>query len=733
MKIFGMEFKSKKSKLNKKLDSVVVEDKVPEVKAIIPPSKRPALVPYVKNPALQYYSNTSGSRRSSFQLPEYDLAEIGRVEDVESFARQSFDKKVALMFKEGWDLTGKNPKTIRYIKSRLAQISQASDFPIDGLLRNVGSSLIRKSNCFLVKVRNIDASGGKVRSIPGKPTPLLPVAAYFVMPSETMEYKVSGNRVSRWRQRMPDGSYKEYDLKNIVHFYMDKKEGLVFGTPTIVPVLDDIRALRKIEENVELLVYQHLFPLFHYKVGTPDAPAGMTEAGEREIDVIRQEIQYMPSEGGIVTSERHDISNIGSEGRALRAEGYLEYFKKRVISGLGISAVDLGEGSTSNRSTADNMSRNLIDSVKNVQQVMESFVNQYLINELLLESTFGDEVLDDENIVKLKFKEIDIDAQIKKETHMADQFSKDMITHDEGRRRIGYEPLIIPTPEEIENEQDLAENFPEWHKTRWKMFEMPKLLIQALDEPYSPISKALARDNSVSMTSADFSEAGKQQEQRDLNLAKAKPSSSGSVAQKDGYLTGTFAQTKKDILFRVSLKRKLEHDWVATLIRSELSTATQTLLSEQIIAYRKGYSSYSNTNTALFIDGTMTARLFFRDRLERYIHRLTEEMISSLKRNVSINLSAEDAVSKVRAIFDSYEFRTRFIENVELRKALNFGKAVGLKDSGSESFYIHSDIGNCETGESLKNKKISLDSVTLEDIPPFHAKCSYSVVKNPPE
>ena len=127
MKIFGMEFKSRKSKLNKKTDSLIIEDKVPEVKAVIPPSKKPALVPYVKNPALQYYSNTRSSRRSSFHLPEYDLAEIGRVEDVESFARQAFDKKVALMFKEGWDLVGKNPKTIRTYsnnKSKLSQICQ---------------------------------------------------------------------------------------------------------------------------------------------------------------------------------------------------------------------------------------------------------------------------------------------------------------------------------------------------------------------------------------------------------------------------------------------------------------------------------------------------------------------------------------------------------------------------------------------------------------------------------
>ena len=378
------------------------------------------------------------------------------------------------------------------------------------------------------------------------------------------------------------------------------------------------------------------------------------------------------------------------------------------------------------------MSRNLIDSVKNVQQVMESFVNQYLINELLLESTFGDDVLDEENIVKLKFKEIDIDAQIKKETHMADQFAKDMITHDEGRRRIGYEPLIIPTPEEIENEQDTAESFPEWNKTRWKMFEMPKLLIQALDEPYSPIARALAKDNSVSMTSSDFSETGRQQEQRDLDLVKAKKPDPKPVVRKDGYLTNTFMQTKQDVLYRVSLKNKLEHDWVAALIRSELLTGTQTLLSEQMLAYRKGYGEYSSIHTSLFIDETIIARKFFRDRLEKYIYRLTEEMISSLKRNIPVGFSEEDIISKVRAVFDSYEFRTRFIEDVEIRKAFNFGKVSGLKNSGFESFYIYSDSGECEFGENLKEKQIALKNISLENIPPFHAKCSYTVVKNLP-
>ena len=438
----------------------------------------------------------------------------------------------------------------------------------------------------------------------------------------------------------------------------------------------------------------------------------------------------MPSEGGIVTPERHEISTIGSEGKALRAEGYLDYFKKRVISGLGISAVDLGEGETSNRATADNMSRNLIDSVKNVQQVMESFVNQYLINELLLESTFGDEVLDEENIVKLKFKEIDIDAQIKKETHLADQFNKDLITHDEGRRRMGYEPLVIPTPQEIDNEQDIAENFPEWHKTRWKMFEMPKLLIQALDEPYSPVARALAKDNSVSMTSGDFAQSGSEQQSKELELVKAKKPDPKPVVKKDGYLTSTFIQTKQDILYRVFAKNKLEQDWVAALIRSELLTGVQTLLSEQMLSYRNGYGRHASIYDSQFIQGTITARTLFRDRLERYIYRLTEEVVSSLKRNIRNDLSSEEAIAQIRTIFDSFEFRTRFIEDVEIRKAFSFGEVVAQRDSGVQSLFVHSDTGTCEIGSALKGKQILLENITLEDIPPFHAKCSYTLVQN---
>jgi hypothetical protein len=289
LKILGFEIGKKQvAPTQPKLaDAPVSIPKVP-----IPRTTPPALIPSVRTTALSYMADR-GSGRGIFACPEYDLALVGRVEDTDGYVRQSFQKKTALMFKEGFDFVGTNKSTVQYIKIRLAQISKATNIPTVELLRSLGSTLIKKSNAFLVKIRSQKASGGQRReTVEGKNRE--PIAGYFVIPPETMEVDADEfGRVRRWRQRTPAGYYVDFKPEDILHFTFDRKEGFIFGTPTIVPVIDDIRALRKIEENIELLVYQYLFPLFHYKVGTETAPAGMTETGELEVDIVKREIQFM--------------------------------------------------------------------------------------------------------------------------------------------------------------------------------------------------------------------------------------------------------------------------------------------------------------------------------------------------------------------------------------------------------------------------------------------------------
>lgn len=296
-------------------------------------------------PTTMSYIQSFASNRSSFIPAEYDLAEIGIITDVDCFVSQAFQKKLGLMFKEGFNFVGSDKKITKYHQARMEQIAQASGIPTSELLRRIAYNLISTSNAFLVKVRNEEVSGGKIRE-DAKGKTLKPVAAYFPAAPETMRVKINVDtgKILEWRQELPDGRTKDFSPDDVIHFTFNKKEGFMFGTPTLIPVIDDIRALRQIEENLELLIYQHLFPLLHYKVGTEAAPAGYDESGRKEIDIAKEAMRYMPAEGALITPERHEVKIIGAESKALRAEGYIEHFKRRVIAGLGISEIDLGVG-----------------------------------------------------------------------------------------------------------------------------------------------------------------------------------------------------------------------------------------------------------------------------------------------------------------------------------------------------------------------------------------------------
>lgn len=686
-----------------------------EVSSNVPVSQKPVFMPRVKDPTYNYNSTFDGVRRSrtEFKPPEYNLAEVGRVSDVDGYVARSFEKKLSLMFKEGWSLIGKNPKTVDYIKIRLKQIANASNIPTKEFFRKIGDGLVRKSNSFIVKVRNEKSSGGSVRKVPGKNIKLKPVAGYFVPPAETMEFRVSRNSIDRWRQSMPYGQQKEFSIEDTEHFYYNRKDGFVFGTPTIVPVIDDVRALRKIEENIELLIYQHLFPLFQWKVGTKEAPATITEDGKPEVDIVRQEIQYLPTEGGIVTTERHEINAIGSEGRALRAEGYLTHFKRRVFSGLDMSPIDFGESDSSNRSTAQQLSQNLIDRVKDFQRVMESFVDEHIIKELLLESTFGPSVLDEENTVHFKFKEIDLELQIKKENHYADLFAKNTIGLNESRLGIDKEAITIPTPEEIDDGQDGPEKYPEWYEFYWNLIEKPKALIQSVDEAYLNATAAKTAAAAQETKTAELDIKRKQVEK------SAKPVKNAVL--RDLFLSNRYIKTKSQIVEYISKKKENNIDFITQLIRTALSPAIDKMGAEQAILYKKGYAQFAPTNTKRYIEDVDKARNRFKERSTLYIEKLVRDISVAIVRN--IKPEDKDISSTVESVFDSFKFRSEFIEDVEVRKSFSFGRAKGMNAVGIKQSQIYDVNESCDL--CVQHSGLILDNtyILLSDVSPFHSSC----------
>lgn len=696
---------SKKTKRNKKRNnravakvSTAVRDtteifEVSMLPSIDAPKKEQGvrIVKPVINPILGY---TYGFGRDAFVPTEYDLAEIGRIEDVENMVRQAFKKKAGLMFKEGYDFVGPNKTTVQYTKKRLKQIGQASEMPTQILLRTIGVDLIRLSNAFIYKARNKKASGGKVRKM-GQKT-LQPVAAYFPIPAETVEIKrnKSTRKIEKYRQHMPDGRTQEFNPEDVIHIYYDKRPGFNNGKPTIVPVVDDIRALRRIEQNIELLIYQHLFPLFHHRVGTKEQPAQVYQDGTKEVDDVRNDIELMPSEGSIVTTHRHEIKSIGAESRAIRAEGYLEHFKKRVIAGLGISGVDLGEGATANRSTSETMSRSMIDDVKDFQQTLITFFNNEVLEELLLEGTFNFDPLDVANRVWLKFHEIDIDAKIKRENHNILMYQGHSISETELRNEIGREPVA--------------------ESERSGMF-----LDVVVKKQAEFAALGMAAPGGGAAAQAQSRQQPSNQHGTNLGPEKKKSSFVPKVAFRDGILKEEFKDVISDIE-RSALSGSFSIDWAVQLLSAIETRMIDSLQSSMNRSVRQGVKAVGDPSEVELFSAYRSVEEFANLRIYSIIN-IVKKIVKGFDQH------SATIIDDVQKIYKSLSFRFDFILGTEERRSFLYGKALAYKQQDIEAVKVDVTEGACENCQKQKDVVINLDYIRIGDMPLAHDNCNCDI------
>lgn len=707
------------------------------------------------SPVKVYTSNIGRKRAPSLQWesPEWDLAECGRIIDTEALVRRAFAVKEALFTKEGYDFIGSRPERVAYIRKRLQQMEHAGGVPFPILMSWTINSLVRMSNAFWVKKRDRKASGGGPRTnANGKK--LEPVAAYFPVPAETMRFKRDEfGRVMKYQQIVYGKEPVEFAPEDVIHFYFDKREGFSVGTPVLAPVKDDIRALRRIEENIELLVYAHLFPLYHYQVGTDSAPAMVFPDGSTEVEVVQQEVANMPSDGCWVTPERHSIEVVGANGEALDTEKILDHFKQRIFTGLGVSSVDMGEGGTSNRSTAQTMSRNLIDRTKSEQRVVESFVNKFVIEELLLESSFSqNDIFMEDNLVSLSFKEIDNEAKQALENHAVQMYVQHGFSHDEMREYIGREPFT---------EGD-------WEKSYWRQIDEPTKLMQSLDEPYSPEAKAVARANTTSIQEPDLKEAQAQKEKERKEELKSKQTAkpqalptrkNNASANKnkpqnqhgtrssaklnkdfrDAYTTNpaipsldavfsqrapvayVFDSLKEDIL-RSIRSRGFEEDTIRTIIGSGFEHGKDLLIRHSKRAYRTGISD-AGTNYWEIRLAKIDAKI--EKHVAHYVDKLRDELFKNIKRQVvgTKELGAEDALSATLVI-DALAHRSRMIDESEVMRAYNAGRADAYKAQGVQLIKIERQgSSSCEACNRSTLQWTATDAIIYEDLPPLHPHC----------
>lgn len=387
--------------------------------------------------------------RSNFETSPYDFGQVIKASETDSFVRQAFAKYRELIWKEGWDIVSENDEAVDYIQERIDYIELAMKKTFDDLLVEISDQLVKFGNCFLAKAR-----GPLGPYFPGRintPEDVEPIVGYYVVPAETMEIKRDKhNRPIRYRQRTDDrlnGLYSNkrqpsWSPKEMIHLSIDKKPGHAFGTPFMVSVIDDIVALRQMEEDIQNLIHKELFPLYKYSVGTPEHPAEPAE-----IDAAAAELQNLRSDGGLVLPDRHDVDVIGANSTALDASDYLRHFVTRVCTGLGLSPHHLGIMEESgNRAVTDRLDIALYDKVKTYQRYLSGVIRLNIFSEILFEGGFDPivhpAVSGESDRCEFKFREIDVDTQVKKENHIIQKWASNLISLEEARTELAYDPEI---------------------------------------------------------------------------------------------------------------------------------------------------------------------------------------------------------------------------------------------------------------------------------------------------
>jgi hypothetical protein len=414
-----------------------------------------------QSPAPLSYRHSSGFLGDGeFQGPVHNFIEIAKAIDIESLFARAVQRHRELCMKGGWRLRGRDSQRVKYVTRRLHEISLVSDTTFGQVLRETFYNLITYSNHMGIIKRDPQRSSGGNTRLYGRTHE--PISGFYGADPTSMSVKQSkSGLIERWRQKIFNSSRlgreaknkREWPARDVIHLVLDRRSGFIFGTPYVIPVLEDMRLLRRLEELVDIIAHKHAFPMLVVKVGTDEKPADEVLVGGRlvpEVEIAQAQVENMDFEAGWVVTERYNVEFVGSDNATIDLNPYLEYLEKRVLGGLRLSDIDLGRGDSANRNTAQTITQNLIDACTEIQKVVEETYTWKLIFPILMEGGFTVNLANpEEDMVYLDFPPIDTEEQRKQEVHAMEQYQANLVTETEARVMSGRKPFTDADREDL--------------------------------------------------------------------------------------------------------------------------------------------------------------------------------------------------------------------------------------------------------------------------------------------
>lgn len=401
-------------------------------------------IPHVDNPVSPFNYAITGLRAGLLYDPRRaELIDVQNAYEVDSYVFQSVSKHTEKLLMSGPIFKGNNDAAVQYVKTRFDMMSVSTGrywfLPFEVAIRD----FVKFANGFLVKARfpknenifTMKKKGMRRTSTPKGTKP--PVAGYFDLNPLYLIPNISEGKHIGWRYRFSTAKDIMFDLDDVIHLCYNKVSTSCYGFSYLVPVLEDVRALRQCEEMVIHLIYKNLNPLIQHEI--PDR-VGNGLGDQRDIDRVVNAHNIMAVNGYIATPPGHKINVIGVESRALRAEGYIKMIKYRVYAGLGLSDNIMGESSSGASGSTEAFASILMDRIRFFQLELSFLLTYLVVWEILQEGGF-DPIFNEDDRVFWTFDEVDKAQKIRDEAHALLLYHGNAITESELRRIAQLPPL----------------------------------------------------------------------------------------------------------------------------------------------------------------------------------------------------------------------------------------------------------------------------------------------------
>lgn len=593
-------------------------------------------------------------------------------------------------------------------------MSFATQKPMDILFQEIADDLVKYSNAFLIKKR--------VDAIPGMPG-LQPIFAdkivggYFRVDPASIRIKrdLNGN-VLKYEQGYGRNK-KQFYPRDVIHMYLDKDANNSFGTPRVIAALEDVKLLRKIEGNVSALIYRFSMPLYQWIIGLPQPGMGGTDP---EIQKAQREVENSTLDGILITNERTTIKAIGAEGTALNAQGYLTYFENRVFSALGVSASQMGRGGA--KQDADSMEAQIHDTVKYIQRIMEIFIREYILSELLLENGFNP-ILNEEDIVDYEFEEISLETKVKKENHEMLKYQSNVTSISESRRKMGYKDSPDDEEKLYKNYIDTKARMKEIDRTAEHQKEIAKMSIQSRNANNSgSASKGSTANKSPRSSKSSSPNKAVDNNNRPTNQ-HGKTSAKIKEAFNSEYNKKVYTKEIYSIYMDAcdDIMNGEDSDLILPLTAETIST-----LLERIVDMN---SNQGMVDALKDINTNVKKVSMPKEKI--VLTKFYEEFSNDLKhifKNIVKDLDKEDA--DVEQAFNKYEYKVRFLEDYYARKSYWYSYVKTGAFVGIDKAYIKfsSDKDANENKDVIDTK-----AFTVEEIPAYHSFCNCEITYTKPK